>query len=1193
MKKLSALLNTPARAAIAVGMIMLVSELLIMIVIESISHTILKVEFLEKMAFEFIDPILLIILVSPALLLLIFKPMRAQQAVLERQLDELRRFHNFSIGRELRMKELVEENTALRHPLSVEPTGDIPVTSAPRDAADQYATTQPTEQNQLNVLLFMLEDLENAHKKIDQAHQEWIAALDVVDDPIFLHDKQFRILRCNKAYQQLAGIPFKQIIGQPYYEVFPKNHALLPCCLRAMEKKEAATGEEEMVVGDMTYRSRAYSIHDEQDAYLYSVHTLEDITERKQAEAAFRTLVGTAATNIGAAFFREATRSLSTWLGVECVIVGELKDGNRVRALAMQLDGKAVEHYEYALPGTPCNNVAHKGYCEYPEGVCQLFPADKDLVDMDAEAYVGTPIRDKNGKAIGVLCAISRHKLVPQPMLKGVFEIIAARAGTEIERKRAEDALIENEEKFRTLYESSLDAIMTATPDEGFLGGNPAAIAMFGCRDEQEFITLTPASVSPEFQPDGRKSADKAQEMMRLAMENGSHSFEGVHKRVDGSEFPADVLLMRTKIGGKSVIQATVRDITQRKQAEEKLRLRAQLLDSAADTIFMVDFNGNFVYLNEAAWKTRGYTQDEMMGINLHVLDTPKYEKLIESRMRNLMENGQCIFESEHRRKDGSVMPVEINAHIVESGGRKLVLSVIRDITERKQAEEALKESEEKYQSIYENTQVGLYRTRVSDGKLMMANDAMAKMFGFDSVEEATAKYITSEHYVDTETRGRLLGAIQKYGKFDNFEACLTRNDGIARWFQYSGRLVQNKGYIEGAATDITERKQAEAAIQHANRALAALSAVNKSLVRAGSEDELLQLICHVIVKQSSYRLAWVGYKQHDENKSIKIIASAGHDEGYLDAAQISWAETERGMGPSGRAIRSGNTQLCQDIANDPLFLPWRETALQRGYAACIVLPLINGEAFGVLAVYAGEVNAFTPAEIALLEEMAGDMAFGVRSLRMRQERDRALVKNQQHLVQLESNLEDTVRAIATIVEMRDPYTAGHQARVADLAAALAKQMGLPEEQVHAIHLAGTVHDLGKIKIPAEILSKPGRITDIEFSLIKVHPQAGYDILKGINFPWPIALMVLQHHERFDGSGYPQGLKGEAILLEARILGVADMVEAMSSHRPYRPGLGIEIALAEITRQRGIYFDPQVVDACLALFREQHYSFRI
>ena len=390
----------------------------------------------------------------------------------------------------------------------------------------------------------------------------------------------------------------------------------------------------------------------------------------------------------------------------------------------------------------------------------------------------------------------------------------------------------------------------------------------------------------------------------------------------------------------------------------------------------------------------------------------------------------------------------------------------------------------------------------------------------------------------------------------------------------------------------VEDQNRAEVALRHANRAFATLSAANRSLVHATDEDELLQAICQVIVKQHGYLMAWVGYVQHDENKSVKVMASAGYEEGYLDTINVTWADTERGMGSTGRSIRSGTTQLCQDFANDPRKLPWRDAAQQRGYAASIALPLGNGEVFGVLTVYADEVNAFSPAEIDLLEEMAGDMAFGVRTLHIRHERNLALVKNQEQLAQLQDNLEDTVRAIATIVEMRDPYTSGHQVRVADLAEAIAKQMGLPDEQVHTIHLAGMLHDLGKIQIPAEILSKPGKITGIEYSLIKIHPQAGYDILKGINFPWPIAQMVLQHHERLDGSGYPQGLKGEAIMLEARILCVADVVEAMSSHRPYRPGLGIEVALAEITKQRGIYFDPSVVDACLAVFREQHYAFK-
>jgi PAS domain S-box-containing protein len=418
------------------------------------------------------------------------------------------------------------------------------------------------------------------------------------------------------------------------------------------------------------------------------------------------------------------------------------------------------------------------------------------------------------------------------------------------------------------------------------------------------------------------------------------------------------------------------------------------------------------------------------------------------------------------------------------------------------------------------------------------------------------------------------------------------RSEAIAASEKLARELLAAANQSRHALLSVIEdQKQAEAALEHANRALATLSAVNRNLVHATNEDELLQETCQAIVQQRGYRLAWVGFVQHDENKTIKIMARAGHDEGYLDAMQLTWMETERGMGPSGRAVRGGNTQLCQDIANDPLFRPWREAALKRGYAASIALPLLNADntVFGILNVYTAETNAFIPAEVALLEEMSGDLAFGVHSLHTRHERDLALEKNQQQLMQLEDSLEDTVRAIATIVEMRDPYTAGHQVRVADLAAAIAKQMGLSDELVHAIHLAGVVHDLGKIQIPAEILSKPGKLNDLEYLMIKTHPQAGYDILKGIDFPWPIAQMVLQHHERLDGSGYPQGLKGDQIILEARILSVADVAEAMSSHRPYRSGLGTEAALEEIIRGRGTLFDPQVADACVALFREQHY----
>ena len=185
-----------------------------------------------------------------------------------------------------------------------------------------------------------------------------------------------------------------------------------------------------------------------------------------------------------------------------------------------------------------------------------------------------------------------------------------------------------------------------------------------------------------------------------------------------------------------------------------------------------------------------------------------------------------------------------------------------------------------------------------------------------------------------------------------------------------------------------------------------------------------------------------------------------------------------------------------------------------------------------------------------------------------------------------------TVQAIAVTVEARDPYTAGHQRRVADLARAIATEMNLPIDIIDGIRMAAAIHDLGKISVPAEILSKPTKLKKTEFDLIKEHSQSGYDILKDIDFPWPVARIVLEHHERMNGSGYPNGLTGDNILMESRIIAVADVVESMGSHRPYRPSLGIEAALEEIERNKGTFYDNTVADACLRLFREKGYQLK-
>jgi len=234
------------------------------------------------------------------------------------------------------------------------------------------------------------------------------------------------------------------------------------------------------------------------------------------------------------------------------------------------------------------------------------------------------------------------------------------------------------------------------------------------------------------------------------------------------------------------------------------------------------------------------------------------------------------------------------------------------------------------------------------------------------------------------------------------------------------------------------------------------------------------------------------------------------------------------------------------------------------------------------------------PSLKSLLTIFSDHAAIALENARLYEERKRVEEHLRKSMEKLKNSLNGIIQAMALAVEMRDPLTAGHQRRVAELACAIAREMGLPEERIEAIRMAGMIHDLGKISVPAEILTKsaPSRLTEAEFALIKNHPQVGYEILKEIEFPYPIAQIVLQHHERVNGSGYPQGLKGDQIMLEAKIIAVADVVEAMASHRPYRPALGIEAALNEISQNKGVLYDPDVVEACLKLFKEGKFELK-
>lgn len=411
------------------------------------------------------------------------------------------------------------------------------------------------------------------------------------------------------------------------------------------------------------------------------------------------------------------------------------------------------------------------------------------------------------------------------------------------------------------------------------------------------------------------------------------------------------------------------------------------------------------------------------------------------------------------------------------------------------------------------------------------------------------------------------------------------------QWQFISLAPIRVPAEVEGlvhVARDITLRKCSEQALERANRALRAISASNQTLVRTREVGRLLAEVCRIVVDKGGYRMAWVGYADAGPQRRILPQSWAGQEDGYLAEVGFSWADDALGAGPAGAALRTGAVTVANDIAANPTYGPWREAALRHGFAASMAFPLTGGDErpFGVLAIYAAEPNAFSDAEVRILGELASDLAYGIESLRNRGALEQAERDARCWQERLGRALTKTVEAVAATIEARDPFTAGHQRRVAELAAAIGRELGLDERHVEGIHMAGLIHDLGKLAVPADILNRAARLTPLEYALVQTHVQAGADIVKEVEFPWPVRDIILQHHERLDGSGYPAGLAGEAICLDARILAVADVVEAMASHRPYRPAKGLVAALAEIERDAGVLYDPEVVAACLRVVKE-------
>jgi PAS domain S-box-containing protein len=660
-----------------------------------------------------------------------------------------------------------------------------------------------------------------------------------------------------------------------------------------------------------------------------------------------------------------------------------------------------------------------------------------------------------------------------------------------------------------------------------------------------------------------------------------------VHR--NGSVVWACATVSAAQIGGMRYLIGQLLDLTPQRGAEAALRESQRRLGSLMDNLPGVAYRyrrgkqWTFDFVSEGVRALTGYSPQDFTGARPRIdVKTMMCEEDRE-RVRQLVRQAlarRSSYEVRYRIRNaaGAMRWVwEKGTGVFSADGTLEALEgFINDVTAQVGDEAASAQ----LAAIVNESEDAIIGAAL-DGRVTSWNAGAEKLLGYRA-EEALGlparALIAPDRWPYIASR---LAALAGGKPIRSIESSAVRKDGTRLAVELTLSPIRG---IEGTAQslsvvarNIEARKQHEAALARVNRTLKALWAGTSALVRATSEADLYEAMTRAIVDSAGYRLAWVAIAEHDEARSLRRVAAAGRGVEFLEHACRTWADAPGGQGACGRCVRTGLPQHLR-LDRDPSTVDWSAEAEAAGLRSVVALPLrIDGQMFGALGIYAAEREAFAQADMELLGALADDLSFGIATFRARAEHQRTAER-------LERSMEATVQALAGTVEMRDPYTAGHQNRVAELAVRIGRELGLGEDRLHGVRLAACIHDIGKLAVPAELLSKPTRLTSLEYELVKTHADAGARILDGIEFPWPIREMVWQHHERCDGSGYPRGLKGEAILLEARIIAVADVIEAISSHRPYRAARGIDVGLAELSAGRGTRYDAAVVNACLRIY---------
>ena len=725
------------------------------------------------------------------------------------------------------------------------------------------------------------------------------------------------------------------------------------------------------------------------------------------------------------------------------------------------------------------------------------------------------------------------------------------------QKEAAQEKLRRSEEKYRKIAKCSPDLIWTMDLTGRFIYVNEAVERTHGWTVD-EFMKLSLQDlVSPRQL--NRNIAMMSEQLVKAGEpdfdRNSTLTYESEELRKDGSTFLAEVTAsFLWSDDGKPVgIIGITRDITERKKAEEALRnseeLKTRLVNTMPDVVVHTDLEGNILFVNDNAVQIGGYSREELLGQNLLKFIAPEEHELVLKNIQLMRDVKLGPREYHLVIKDGRKVPFEINGDILrlEDGTPFAVVHICRDITERKRAETILREKDERLRGITENLPGVIFQFYAKDSGEYGINYVSEPRGEFSKIIENSdlsnadnlfQLFLSRVHREDRDSFITSIETAAQNASNWNFEGRVELLTGKSIWLQglSTPTRYENQTIFNGILLNITERKMAE----------------EQSRL---SEDKFYKIFmttpdCIALTRLNDGLIL-------DVNKGFEDIV------GWKRELAIGQKSTEPPfffwMDPSERDFMKEELKAGRDILH-------REFKFKRSDGS---------ERFG----------NYSARSITIDEQQC--LIFILQDITERKVLDAELKRT---LEGLRKSVGTTIQVMISAIEMRDPYTAGHQLRVADLARAIATEMRLSSHTIDGIRMAGTIHDIGKLSIPAEILTKPSKLTKIEDSIIQEHAQSGYDILKNIQSPWPLAEMIYQHHERINGSGYPRNLKGNEIIPEARILAVADVVEAMASHRPYRASLGIEAALTEIEKNRGLLYDETVVNACLRLFREKGYT---